>query len=75
MKFNTGECKALHLGWNSPVQQYGLGSDGERGERQVVHFLFTGLQFHVTSDFSLLDAFSVHFVTSKTGYTLLSRLL
>lgn len=75
MKFNTGECKSLHLGWNSPMQQYRLGSNGEPGEQQAVHSLFAGLQFHVTPDFSLLDTFSVHFVTSKTGYTLLSRLL
>jgi len=27
LTFSTGERKALHLGWNSPVQQHSLGSD------------------------------------------------
>lgn len=45
-------------------------TDGEPGERQVLRSLSVGLQFHITSDFSLLDSFSVQFVTSEAGYTL-----
>lgn len=75
MTFNTGEYKASHLGWNGSVHKYRLDSDQEAGEWQVIHSLFIGLQFHLTSDFSLLDTPPVHFVTSKSGYTLLSRLL
>lgn len=26
MKFYKGKCEILHLGWNNPVQLYGMGS-------------------------------------------------